>query len=243
MITFEDCVSVYQRNPTESGLYQVFQLINLHCFNGQLPSIKIYFQKLRRSAFGVFRFESIKVSGKKQFKNSVEIAICEKIRSHAAMVVGSVAHECIHYWQGEILRRFPSHGLTFRCKARELEDFGFRYILGVASDLRTSSTMVAVVRVSKADRLNREFMLGVPHEKYGLHETKGIFLRNITKHFAQASRAVSVRFFLSNSVNTLNLPYATKALTMRKNCKLGISRYHCESAITEFVSTPGVVSY
>ena len=111
--------------------------LNRQYFDGRLPPIPIQWSGRLTSSLGLFksrigpRAKAFEHSVPSVNRRCIRLSL-PLVRQMAAnpldceqVILSALAHEMIHQWQYDILKRRPNHGPDFRRKMREINQHGF----------------------------------------------------------------------------------------------------------------------
>jgi predicted SprT family Zn-dependent metalloprotease len=118
-----------------SQLMEIWNRLNARYFDGVLPSIALVWSRRLTSSVGMFvsrtgprcsRGDAQAKTSKREIRLSVPLLTPLLTRSPFGSneLVSTVAHEMIHQWQYDILKRRPNHGPDFLRKMREMNRDG-----------------------------------------------------------------------------------------------------------------------
>jgi len=132
---------------TIGQLHQEWVRLNDRYFRGMLPAIPIEWSRRLTASAGMFlsrvgpraRLECVPLPGPRRLiRLSLPLLQNEPYRE----VVGTLAHEMIHQWQYDILKRRPNHGAEFREMMAVMNRDG----LGITIRHSLDETMQALAR-------------------------------------------------------------------------------------------------
>ena len=128
---------------TCSQLQLQWSALNLRFFSGKLPPIEITWSRRMTSSTGLFTSRvgprhPDRPAGRRLIRLSSELLKNQPEQE----VVGTLAHEMIHQWQFDILKRRPTHGPDFWRKMAEMNRAG----LGITIRHDLQSTVKALCR-------------------------------------------------------------------------------------------------
>ena len=121
---------------TSSQLTEIWHDLNLRYFDSALPPITLMWSKRLTSSVGMFvsragpRSSWGEGTASKTSKREIRLSLplLAPLLAHTAFegneLVSTVAHEMIHQWQYDILKRRPNHGPDFLRKMREMNRDG-----------------------------------------------------------------------------------------------------------------------
>lgn len=121
-------------HPSSAALRALWQELNARYFSNRLPEIAIAWSPRLTASAGLF----VSRTGPRDPDASPDRR-CIKLsgpllaRQPTRELLGTLAHEMIHQWQYDVLRRRPNHGPTFRRKLEAIERDGL--VLGVTHRL------------------------------------------------------------------------------------------------------------
>lgn len=111
--------------PTSAEVHALWQALNARYFSGRLPGIAILWSTRLTASAGLFVSQAgprhpDASPDRRCIKLSVPLLGTQPKRELA----GTLAHEMIHQWQYDILKRRPNHGPDFRRKLAIIERDG-----------------------------------------------------------------------------------------------------------------------
>ena len=121
---------------SQSQLIDVWNDLNARYFDGMLPSIALVWSRRLTSSVGMFvsrigpRSSWGDTQASKTSKREIRLSLplLTPLLGHSPFgsneLVSTVAHEMIHQWQYDILKRRPNHGPDFLRKMREMNRDG-----------------------------------------------------------------------------------------------------------------------
>ncbi len=116
--------------PTSDDLQRRWQYLNERFFSASLPSIAILWSPRLTSSVGMFTSrEGPRTSnglGSREIRLSLPLFVRLGDRTPYAEqeLLNTIAHEMIHQWQFDLLKRRPNHGLAFLRKMTEMNRTG-----------------------------------------------------------------------------------------------------------------------
>src|SRR6185295_5810023 len=114
-------------NHTLDALQDLWRTLNLRYFDGALPPIPIVWSRRLTSSAGLFitregprprRGHSEPGGERRLIRLSVPLLQRPEVSPQDVRI--TLAHEMIHQWQFDVLKRRPNHGPDFRRKMSEL---------------------------------------------------------------------------------------------------------------------------
>jgi predicted SprT family Zn-dependent metalloprotease len=116
------------------GLQARWHDLNTRYFSGQLPPISIAWSRRLTSSVGMFvsrggpRASQDTWSGRSRREIRLSLPLLERLAERTPYaeqeLVNTLAHEMIHQWQFDVLKRRPNHGLDFLRKMTEMNRSG-----------------------------------------------------------------------------------------------------------------------
>lgn len=125
---------------TSEELTALWSTLNARYFGGRLPEIRIIWSRRLTSSVGMFlsragpRSPWIATSQKKNTQREIRLSLplfgslVARVPYGRNELVSTLAHEMIHQWQYDILRRRPTHGPDFLRKMTEINRGGELHI-------------------------------------------------------------------------------------------------------------------
>lgn len=116
--------------PTPDELQTRWQHLNKRYFSGSLPSIAIVWSSRLTSSVGMFASRggprTSTGQGSREIRLSLPLFVKLADRTPYAEqeLLNTIAHEMIHQWQFDLLKRRPDHGLAFLRKMTEMNRTG-----------------------------------------------------------------------------------------------------------------------
>jgi len=116
--------------PTPGELQTRWQHLNRRYFSGSLPSIAILWSPRLTSSVGMFASRggprTSTGQGNREIRLSLPLFVKLADRTPYAEqeLLNTLAHEMIHQWQFDLLKRRPDHGLAFLRKMAEMNRTG-----------------------------------------------------------------------------------------------------------------------
>jgi len=116
--------------PTAGELQIRWQRLNQRYFSGSLPSIAIVWSPRLTSSVGMFASRggprTSTGQGNREIRLSLPLFVKLADRTPYAEqeLLNTIAHEMIHQWQFDLLKRRPDHGLAFLQKMAEMNRTG-----------------------------------------------------------------------------------------------------------------------
>lgn len=116
--------------PTPCELQTRWQHLNQRYFSGSLPSIAILWSPRLTSSVGMFSSRggprTSTGQGSREIRLSLPLFVKLADRTPYAEqeLLNTIAHEMIHQWQFDLLKRRPDHGLAFLRKMAEMNRTG-----------------------------------------------------------------------------------------------------------------------
>ncbi|MBX3303672.1 MAG: SprT-like domain-containing protein [Nitrospira sp.] len=116
--------------PTRDELQTRWQYLNGRYFSGSLPSIAILWSPRLTSSVGMFTSRGGPRTsigrGSREIRLSLPLFVRLDNRTPYAEqeLLNTIAHEMIHQWQFDLLKRRPDHGLAFLRKMTEMNRTG-----------------------------------------------------------------------------------------------------------------------
>jgi predicted SprT family Zn-dependent metalloprotease len=122
--------------PTSSELTEIWRDLNSRYFDGALPPITLVWSRRLTASVGMFVSRTgprsswsegaIPKAGKREIRLSLPLltALLASTPFGENELVSTLAHEMIHQWQYDILKRRPNHGPDFLRKMREMNRDG-----------------------------------------------------------------------------------------------------------------------
>jgi predicted SprT family Zn-dependent metalloprotease len=116
--------------PTPGELQTRWQHLNKRYFSGSLPSIAIVWSPRLTSSVGMFASRggtrTSTGQGSREIRLSLPLFVKLADRTPYAEqeLLNTIAHEMIHQWQFDLLKRRPDHGLAFLRKMTEMNRTG-----------------------------------------------------------------------------------------------------------------------
>jgi predicted SprT family Zn-dependent metalloprotease len=105
-------------------LQRLWTDLNLRHFGGGLPSIEIVWSRRLTASAGLFVSRGgprVPVIGARQRRIRLSAPLLRNASDRAEReILATLAHEMIHQWQYDILKRRPNHGPDFRRKMGEM---------------------------------------------------------------------------------------------------------------------------
>jgi predicted SprT family Zn-dependent metalloprotease len=118
------------RSPDE--LQSRWRELNVRFFDGRLPPIRIVWSQRLTASVGMFvsrggpRTSDSTARQRREIRLS--LPLLERLASRTPYaereLLNTLAHEMIHQWQFDVLKRRPNHGLDFMRKMREMNRSG-----------------------------------------------------------------------------------------------------------------------
>jgi predicted SprT family Zn-dependent metalloprotease len=121
---------------TSQDLTRMWSKLNGRYFAGQLPPIDLVWSRRLTSSVGMFVShrgprprldqDGLRPPTKREIRLSLPLLKQATQRSEYGEqeIVSTLAHEMIHQWQYDILKRRPNHGTDFLCKMTEMNRDG-----------------------------------------------------------------------------------------------------------------------
>ena len=121
---------------TSQDLTRIWSQLNGRYFAGLLPSIDLVWSGRLTSSVGMFVShrgprprldqDGLRPPTKREIRLSLPLLKQAAQRSEYGEqeIVSTLAHEMIHQWQYDILKRRPNHGADFLCKMTEMNRDG-----------------------------------------------------------------------------------------------------------------------
>lgn len=117
--------------------------LNEYYFAGRLSPIEIAWSARLTSSVGMFVSRvGPRHSDRSQARRLINLSIPLLKDQHARETLGTLAHEMIHQWQYDVLKRRPNHGLDFARKMADMNRDG----LGITIRHALAYTVKALVR-------------------------------------------------------------------------------------------------
>ncbi len=123
--------STISRLPSSDALQASWQQLNVQYFSGSLPPITILWSRRLTSSVGMFTSRGgPRASGTHRNGRQIRLSLplFEQLAQRTASIEqelrNTLAHEMIHQWQFDVLKRRPNHGLDFLRKMTELNRSG-----------------------------------------------------------------------------------------------------------------------
>ncbi len=117
--------------PSSETLQTYWHQLNTRYFSGSLPSIAILWSRRLTSSIGLFTsLGGPRVSGAHRGRRQIRLSLplFEQLAQRSSYVEqelrNTLAHEMIHQWQFDVLKRRPNHGLDFLRKMTEINRSG-----------------------------------------------------------------------------------------------------------------------
>lgn len=116
--------------PTSDGLQTRWQYLNRRYFSDALPSITILWSPRLTSSVGMFASRGGPRTSIGQGSREIRLSLPLFVRlgnrtSYAEQeLLNTIAHEMIHQWQFDLLKRRPDHGPAFLRKMTEMNRTG-----------------------------------------------------------------------------------------------------------------------
>jgi predicted SprT family Zn-dependent metalloprotease len=116
--------------PTPGELQTRWQHLNGRYFSGSLPSIAILWSPRLTSSVGMFasrggpRTSSGQGSREIRLSLPLFVKLADRTPYAEQELLNTIAHEMIHQWQFDLLKRRPDHGLAFLRKMTEMNRTG-----------------------------------------------------------------------------------------------------------------------
>jgi predicted SprT family Zn-dependent metalloprotease len=118
--------------PSTEELQAQWRTLNARYFSGLLPPIAIVWSRRLTASVGMFvsrrgpRSRDNDAGTRREIRLSFPLLKRLNDRTPYAdrELVNTLAHEMIHQWQFDVLRRRPNHGLDFLRKMKEMNDSG-----------------------------------------------------------------------------------------------------------------------
>ncbi|BCA55147.1 hypothetical protein W02_22870 [Nitrospira sp. KM1] len=122
--------------PTTDELTHIWRDLNLRYFNGALPSIAVVWSRRLTSSVGMFVSRTGPRSGwttgtaarssRREIRMSRPLLglLIAKAPYGKQELISTLAHEMIHQWQYDVLKRRPNHGTEFLRKMRDMNRDG-----------------------------------------------------------------------------------------------------------------------
>ncbi len=111
-----------------------WQDLNARFFSGQLPPIAVLWSRRLTASVGMFvsrggpRTQAGTACGTRRREIRLSLPLLERLAERTPYaeqeLLNTLAHEMIHQWQFDILKRRPNHGLDFLRKMREMNRSG-----------------------------------------------------------------------------------------------------------------------
>jgi predicted SprT family Zn-dependent metalloprotease len=107
--------------------------LNTRYFDGLLPQISIVWSKRLTSSVGMFTSRGgprspHMIMGSRRREIRLSRPLLERLAERSAYaeqeLLNTLAHEMIHQWQFDVLKRRPNHGLDFLRKMTDMNRFG-----------------------------------------------------------------------------------------------------------------------
>ena len=118
--------------PSHEELQAYWRELNQRYFSGLLPPIQIIWSRRLTASVGMFvsrrgpRMPAGELGPQRDIRLS--LPLLERLATRTAYVqqevLNTLAHEMIHQWQFDILKRRPNHGLDFLRKMHEMNHSG-----------------------------------------------------------------------------------------------------------------------
>ena len=125
-------VAVVVLSPEE--LQARWRDLNARCFAGLLPPISIVWSRRLTSSIGMFascggpRSPQLAATGRSRREIRLSLPLLERLAERTPYaeqeLLNTLAHEMIHQWQFDVLKRRPNHGLDFLRKMTEMNRSG-----------------------------------------------------------------------------------------------------------------------
>jgi hypothetical protein len=155
---------------SRDALHHLWADLNLRYFDGRLPPITIEWSRRLTSSAGLFisregpRARSIRRDSAPA-RRVIRLSVPLFTSGHAQdFIRTTLAHEMIHQWQFDVLKRRPNHGPDFCRKMRELNRSGLaitiRHRMDRPVQARTGHPAPSVLE--RLQRLNRGAGLRLP---------------------------------------------------------------------------------
>ena len=115
---------------TSEELQTRWQYLNGRYFSGSLPSIAILWSPRLTSSVGMFTSRGGPRTSMGQGSREIRLSLPLFVRLGARTpyaeqeLLNTIAHEMIHQWQFDLLKRRPNHGLAFLQKMTEMNRTG-----------------------------------------------------------------------------------------------------------------------
>jgi len=116
------------------GLQARWRALNARYFSGRLSPISIVWSRRLTSSVGIFssqgrpRVSQLAAAGGGRREIRLSLPLLERFAERTPYaeqeLLNTLAHEMIHQWQFDVLRRRPNHGLDFLRKMREINRSG-----------------------------------------------------------------------------------------------------------------------
>jgi len=114
-----------------AGLEHTWRALNDRFFSGQLPPIRIVWSRRLTASVGMFvsRGGPRAADARRRHREiRLSLPLLERLAQRTPYaeqeVRNTLAHEMIHQWQFDVLRRRPNHGLDFMRKMTEMNRSG-----------------------------------------------------------------------------------------------------------------------
>lgn len=108
--------------------------LNVRYFTGLLPPISIVWSRRLTSSVGIFvshggpRSPQLASTGRRRREIRLSLPLLVRLARRTPYaeqeLLNTLAHEMIHQWQFDVLKRWPDHGLDFRRKTTEMNRSG-----------------------------------------------------------------------------------------------------------------------
>lgn len=116
--------------PTPDGLQKRWQYLNERFFSGSLSPIAVQWSSRLTSSVGMFASHggprTCSGQGSRNIRLSLPlfVRLVERTPYAEQELLNTIAHEMIHQWQFDLLKRRPNHGLAFLQKMTEMNRSG-----------------------------------------------------------------------------------------------------------------------
>lgn len=121
-----------QEPDSTSPLQDLWRELNARFFGGALPPIDIVWSRRLTSSAGMFTSRvgpRTPESGAARRCIRLSVPLLQRpslgqVKQAEQELIGTLAHEMIHQWQFDLLKRRPNHGSDFRRKMAEMNNNG-----------------------------------------------------------------------------------------------------------------------
>ncbi len=131
------------RSCGPGDLQALWHDLNEHYFAGRLGPIEIAWSTRLTSSAGMFVSRvGPRHSDRSQARRLIKLSTPLLKDQHARETLGTLAHEMIHQWQYDVLKRRPNHGFDFARKLADMNRDGLR----ITTRHALADTVEALVR-------------------------------------------------------------------------------------------------